>query len=57
MRRTSFDAAQAGRWMQQLGAPERAEMARVLTAFGVADYAVDDPFPVSPRAGAATSSS
>lgn len=55
MRRTSFDAAQVGRWMQQLGAAEREEMGRVLAAFGVRAYAVDDPFPVSSRDGVSSS--
>ena len=47
MRRARFDGAQAGRWIQQLGASQLAEMEAVLNAFGVRDYRVDDPFPVS----------
>lgn len=51
MRRARFDAAQAGRWMQQLDARQLAELEAVLRAFGVRDYRVDDPFPVARSGG------
>jgi hypothetical protein len=52
MRGATFDAAQAGRWMQHLGPAEREEMARVLCAFGVDAYSLADPFPAARSANA-----
>jgi len=53
MRRASFDAAQLGRWRETLGERERALMASVLDAFGVAAYSMESPLPVG---GGASSS-
>jgi hypothetical protein len=56
MRRSFFDESQIGRWMTRLEPEARAEMDRVLQAFGIKVYSMEEPMPLGAPARGSSSS-